>query len=175
MFKPFVAFVLWAVVLNGLATACSDVPVKSSQGTTSQEDLVANATTTLQADAIVSEILTLTNQERKTNGLSPLTLNPKLNQAAQKHAENMAKQGIMSHELDGRSMRERVEDENYKWTSLAENVAMGYPTPKAVVTGWMKSPGHRTNILSRNTQIGIGYATSAAGELYWCQVFGIGK
>ncbi|NJR62658.1 MAG: hypothetical protein HC769_29995, partial [Cyanobacteria bacterium CRU_2_1] len=48
-----------------------------------------------------------------------------------------------------------------------ENVAQGQKTPSEVVRSWMKSPGHRQNILNPNfTEIGVGYSQN-----YWTQVF----
>ena len=50
-----------------------------------------------------------------------------------------------------------------------ENIAMGYPTPQAVVNAWMNSSGHRANILNAAyTKIGVGYV---AGGNYWTQMF----
>jgi uncharacterized protein YkwD len=57
------------------------------------------------------------------------------------------------------------------YKSAGENIARGYTTPKAVVDGWMNSPGHRANILNSSfTEIGVGYASGN----YWTQMF-IGK
>lgn len=53
----------------------------------------------------------------------------------------------------------------YGWA--AENIAMRYPSPQAVVEGWMNSPGHRANILNEHlTTLGVGYY-----EGYWTQCF----
>src|SRR5919109_1185606 len=59
------------------------------------------------------------------------------------------------------------------WSAIGENIAAGYPTPEAVVAGWMSSPGHRANILSPNfTEIGIGLAQGGKYGSYWTQDFG---
>ncbi len=55
------------------------------------------------------------------------------------------------------------------YRSAGENIAMGYRTPQAVVTGWMNSPGHRANILNSSyKKIGVGYVASGN---YWTQMF----
>ena len=55
------------------------------------------------------------------------------------------------------------------YKTAAENIAMGYKTPQAVVDGWMNSSGHRANILNASfNTIGVGYV--AAGN-YWTQMF----
>ena len=40
---------------------------------------------------------------------------------------------------------------------VAENIAMGYESAAATMTGWMNSPGHRANILTPElTHLGVG-------------------
>lgn len=42
-----------------------------------------------------------------------------------------------------------------------------------IVSGWMRSPGHRKAILNPVFRdMGIGIASPAYGEVYWCVVFG---
>ena len=36
----------------------------------------------------------------------------------------------------------------------------------------MNSSGHRANILSGNTEMGLATATGGDGSVYWAQVFG---
>jgi uncharacterized protein YkwD len=55
--------------------------------------------------------------------------------------------------------------------SSAENVAYGRLTPKEVVTGWLKSPGHRKNIEGKFTLTGIGVAKDKAGTIFFTQIF----
>ena len=55
------------------------------------------------------------------------------------------------------------------YRTAGENIAMGYPTPEAVVDGWMNSEGHRANILNPSfTVIGVGYVEQGH---YWTQMF----
>ena len=55
--------------------------------------------------------------------------------------------------------------------AVGENLALGYPTPLAVVAGWMGSDGHRANILNPTyTQIGVACTASPKGQLC-AQVF----
>ena len=49
----------------------------------------------------------------------------------------------------------------------------GSASAAEVVSSWMRSPGHRDNILSSEfTEIGTGVALGRNGRLYWAQVFG---
>ena len=80
----------------------------------------------------------------------------------------------MSHVgTDGSTFDQRIARTGYQANALGENVAFGYPTPAAVMDGWMTSPGHRANILNCAFRgIGVGVATGGDGRLYWTQNFG---
>lgn len=69
---------------------------------------------------------------------------------------------------DGSSFSSIFKDMGISYYTAGENIAMGYPSPEAVVAGWMNSPGHRANILNANfNAIGVGYAPGNA----WVQLF----
>lgn len=123
-------------------------------------------------ETVAEELLRLVNVERRRVNASPLLLSPQLTVAAQRHSQDMATSRRMSHTgSDGSTMRSRIDDTQYRWSTIGENVAMGQPNAAAVMAAWMNSPGHRQNILNPAfTELGIGYAT-AAGRPYWTQVF----
>lgn len=122
----------------------------------------------------LQQIVDRTNQQRAAHGLPALSVDGRLNAAAQAHSADQAARDTMSHTGgDGSDLRTRVARQNYAWRSLAENVAMGYPDAPSVMNGWMGSTGHRQNILRASvTQIGVGLAYAADGSPYWTQVFG---
>jgi uncharacterized protein YkwD len=119
-------------------------------------------------------VLRLTNQAREREGKPPLQLNGALTKAAQNHADDMARRGYFSHQSpDGSDMSDRVNWVSYRYRGLAENIAMGQRTPQVVVAGWLKSPGHRTNILNGEYRdLGVGIAKDRRGTIRWVQVFG---
>ncbi|MEG3922262.1 CAP domain-containing protein [Microcoleus sp. POL10_C6] len=127
----------------------------------------------------IYRVLELTNIERSKLSLSPLTLNTQLLNAAENHSQNMALQDFFSHTgKDGSSFTSRITTTGYKFSAAAENIAAGSSTPEQVVSSWMNSSGHRTNILNPNLkEIGIGYyflADDTGTENfnhYWTQVF----
>ena len=121
-------------------------------------------------------VLDATNAERKKEKLEPLTADPKLTEAARAHAANMAKLSKLDHTLDEKTFEDRVKATGYKYRALGENIAWNQPAPKDVVESWMKSEGHRKNILNAEyTQIGVAVAKNDKGEPYWVQVFGSPK
>ena len=99
-------------------------------------------------------------------GLPALTRDARLDRAAQLHAENMARQGRMSHILDGRSVGARVCAEGVCRIGVGENVAMGQRSTGEVMAAWMASPGHRANIRGQYRLVGVGHSNG-----YWCVVF----
>lgn len=135
-------------------------------------DLIA--TEPLDQSFAESFVFEETNKQREAEGLKPLTLSHQLTKAAQRHAQNMSDLNKLSHELNikGESnLESRLENVEYNYRSCGENIAWNYELNK-VVDGWMKSKGHRKNILGDFDEIGIGVRTNERGEPYYCQVFG---
>jgi hypothetical protein len=91
------------------------------------------------------------NHERAARGLAPLKWSDTLATAAREHAQRMAAQKTLSHQLPGEpGMVDRASQAGARFTMLAENVAEG-PSAESVHQGWMNSPPHRANLL--NAQI----------------------
>ncbi len=119
------------------------------------------------------EIIDRTNKERAKEGLVELKPNEKLFQAAREHSANMAKQGMLAHELDGTTPMDRLKKIGYKYAWMAENVAEGRGHPIShIIQLWMNSPPHRAHLMStKSTEIGVGLAVSDNGKTYYTQVF----
>lgn len=111
--------------------------------------------------SIAAQVVELVNQQRLVNGnLPPLKHVDLLDNAAQLHSDNMAGRDFFAHcDLDTKTEPwDRMSAAGYNWHSAAENIAAGQTTPAAVMTGWMNSTGHRSNILSSSYwEIGVGY------------------
>ncbi|MFG2500646.1 sigma-70 family RNA polymerase sigma factor [Streptomyces sp. NPDC048441] len=119
------------------------------------------------------EVTRLVNVERAKSGCGALTQNSKLGKAAQGHSDDMAERDFFDHtNPDGDDPGDRVTAAGYRWSTYGENIAAGQGTPAAVMDSWMKSPGHRANILNCSfKEIGIGYRQGAGGP-WWTQNFG---
>jgi uncharacterized protein YkwD len=125
------------------------------------------------------KLVELTNAERKEHKLPPLKPNALLFAAARAHSQNQARQQKMSHILDGKGPKERIQAVGYKHSWYGENVASASGN-RAVLTkvmqSWMDSKGHRENILKKTyTEIGIGIAKDSRGTYYYTQVFAAPK
>ncbi len=113
------------------------------------------------------QILDMVNQERKAQGLSSLTMDADLLDAAMQRAAECSI--YWSH----------TRPSGLRCTTVSskvsgENIAGGssYYGPEMIMYGWMNSEGHRENILkSSYNSIGIGVFI-IDGYAYWVQDFG---
>lgn len=129
--------------------------------------------------ALRTEALSLVNQRRRAQGLTRLKTSRTLNAAAQAHAEDMARRGYYNHySPEGRDAQARYRAQGGSdWRIIGENIAycQNCASPSEQVRrfqhSWMKSAGHRRNILNnRYREFGFGIA-SANGRTYAVQTF----
>jgi len=110
--------------------------------------------------------LCLINARRAHGGLQPLGSNPMLQRAAELHSLDMAARRFFEHgNPDGVQPDARIVRQGYPPILVGENLAWGETDkspPAQIVALWMKSPGHRANILEPGyREIGIGLAYRA--------------
>ena len=90
------------------------------------------------------------NALRADRHLPELRYSKKLEKAARRHAEDMAKNSFLSHTgSDGSGVGDRVRRSGYGWCTAAENIASGQPTLADVMQSWTTSQGHRKNMLHK--------------------------
>ena len=126
-----------------------------------------------------NRVTQLINRERNLRGLDSLEIDSQLRQAAAKHNVDMVKNDFFSHSsYNGTSPFQRMKNAGYRYGWAGENLAAGFTSPKAVVDRWMRSAGHRANILNPNfTEIGVHHKFEAndPGNLnyshYWTANF----
>lgn len=130
-----------------------------------------NSGSTTSKNKFAKEVLVLVNKERAKEGLSALSMSDTLLPPANTRAKEIKE--VFSHTRpDGRSWSTVLDDYKISVQTAGENLAYGYNTPEAVVTGWMNSSGHRANILNANYKnIGIGVYTDSNGTVYCTQLF----
>ena len=122
--------------------------------------------------SIENQVIQLTNQERAKNGLPAMTADWELSRVARYKAMDMRDKNYFSHTSPTYgSPFTMMQNFGITYRSAAENIAAGQTTPQSVVQSWMNSSGHRANILSSNTRIGVGYAKGGSYGYYWVQMF----
>ena len=113
------------------------------------------------------------NRVRQKYGLSSLKWWPKLAECARKHSQQMAA-GKCQFGHDGFENRFKQMQKICSIYFFGENVAYSYhyaDPVKIAVTEWMKSEGHKKNILENFQESGIGVAISPEGKCYITQLF----
>lgn len=108
-----------------------------------------------------------TNARRVEHDLPRLRQHPCLQRFATRWARHLARTERLAHEELGPILR------RCGLSTVGENVAYGYPTGRAVVRAWMRSEGHRDNILNpRFRLVAVGAARDDDGQWWSAQVFG---
>jgi uncharacterized protein YkwD len=159
---PGLAILLALVALLAPAGAQARPEARTSQNGCANTNLKP---TRGNLELVRAAVLCLHNRERASHGLPKLRENPLLRRAAERHTDNMVSERFFDHTSpSGSTMVERIRRTGYtnrarSW-ALGENIAWGsgsLATAAQIHRSWMKSPGHRANILQRSfREIGIG-------------------
>lgn len=119
-------------------------------------------------------VLRLTNLHRSLRRIPPVQLNATLCHVAKLHNADLA---FAQHRLnhvgrDGAMLRIRLARQGYMFRYASENLARGQMNCEWVINSWLKSEGHRRNLLNdRVEEMGLHVGRGSDGRLYWCQVF----
>jgi uncharacterized protein YkwD len=122
---------------------------------------------------LMSQVVTMTNQQRHANGCGLLAVSHDLTLASVRQSIYMARTGLFTHVWrDGSTFVTRAHAAGYRQPS-GENIAWGYQSAADVMAAWMASPHHRENILNCGAHsIGTGVVYAANGIPYYTEVFG---
>ncbi|MEC4175708.1 CAP domain-containing protein [Adlercreutzia sp. R21] len=172
-----------AAVFSSTAPAWADelkqpAPQASSIAAENVEAHISPFAATPMTNALVADVyydysyaysvLELINDIRAENGLSALTMDKDLLDAAMKRAVEASLTFNAGHLRPDGSECFTISNKMHR-----ENIAYGQQNPQAVVSAWMDSPGHRANILSNDSlSIGIGCVTVGGFGPFWSQCFG---
>lgn len=105
---------------------------------------------------VEEQIIQFTNAERARYGLPELSMDQNLMNTARQHATWMTVNQSMVHTR----------------LPVAENIAMGQPSAQDALNSWMRSSGHRANILNPgHRRIGVAAFQAVNGVVFWCQQF----
>jgi uncharacterized protein YkwD len=155
------------------------IPVTGSEGF----EGCGNATVLVQNADFEQAIVEQTNAIRKQYDLPPLKRMGELNDAARYHAADMSVENYFSHDTYNLNdanlvlnceVWSRLESYYKNWQAMGENIAAGQYNPESAMDGWMNSPDHKHNILSKDFwEIGVGFFQGGGDyRFYWVQDFG---
>lgn len=126
-------------------------------------------------DALRQEMLRLVNEARAERGLGPLALDPRLDRAAQEHAEKAflavkkgeppSKPGVLAR---------RVQSTGYRLRGgVGEAIVQGALSPEETLAALLEGTGKRVSILGKGYKnLGLGLAFEQTGEgffVVWVQ------
>lgn len=162
-----------AVVSVAILTAAFGATAAASLVSAAPASAATTVTWTTADTSVEDQITVLVNQKRTAAKCGVLRTDQKLRNAARLHSADMVTKSFFSHTgSNGSNFVTRASRSGYTQAS-AENIAWGYRTATAVVTAWMNSPVHRTNLLNCSYRaVGVGVARKADGTPYWTQDFG---
>jgi uncharacterized protein YkwD len=187
---PGIAF--YATVIGFMLFACNAPAEKSTSSRTTHSKSTSSSTSNTAskssekktvvtpsrpvvnasgAPGLERDVLNLVNEYRTARKLPPLTNNAHMEFQARRHSMGMATQRIpFGHQ--GLSFRMKYIQEKVPGVrDVAENVAFGNLSAKAVVDGWLKSPGHKKNIEGNYKYSGVGVARNQNNQIYFTQLF----
>lgn len=112
----------------------------------------------------MSKPISLHNEARK-NSNSNLIADDRLMIYASDWAKYMSDKNKLTHS--------RMKDiMNLGFSRVGENIAYGQRDEESVIRTWLRSPGHRSNIMNFSfTKIGCDFSYSKNGTTYWCVCF----
>lgn len=114
------------------------------------------------------QIFDLTNILRKQHQLPEVKYDKIVSEVAYLHSKDMYEKQYFSHEsLDGRGLKERLDERNVVYVGAGENIAAQHVDAIAAVQGWLNSQGHRESLLNEQyNYLGVG-----VHRLYYTQNF----
>jgi uncharacterized protein YkwD len=153
---------LWAA----LAAVALALPVSAHAAGHQRAQVARAATVKPRSDAWEARVIALTNDRRKAHGRKPLTAAACPDGFAEPWTRHLATKRVLVHQDLSPLL-------SCPHTSTAgENIAFGYDTPRALVSAWMHSEGHRANILNPHFhRIGVSGWRATDGTTYATQDF----
>ena len=150
MFSFFLAQIFF------LAFSCEEDPVANNYNNNGSP-----------SDSVEAEVHRLVNEHRNGIGLAALGWSETIAIECREHSEEMANAHTINHDR----FNERINKigETISWSWAGENVAYNYSV-EAVVTAWLNSPGHKSNIESNSNLTGVGVAYDG-NTIYFTQIF----
>jgi hypothetical protein len=116
--------------------------------------------------AAAEQLFALANQSRSQDGAGRLQWDRTLAAAALRHCEQMVREHALSHRFQGEpDLTARAAATGAHFSLIEENIALGQYAAQ-IHEGWLRSPGHRRNLLSPEVdRVGIA-VIEAGGDMY---------
>src|SRR5262245_10501668 len=165
----------WIAAVLCASVAAADDAAKSAassgEGSGNRQSQTTSEARPLHRHPSLFGMLVRNNNIRRRVGLRPHRMNPALTQAAQDHANYMARTGQFSHYTN---LGPQGRANKYGFSGgVLENIATGGGLDNAFVM-WQNSGAHYASIVSGTTDAGFGYAVGPNGATYFVGIYGVG-
>ncbi len=100
------------------------------------------------SDITPKRIIDLTNEERLNNGLSDVSENQLLTQAAYNKGNDILINQKFQHTIDNKKFSSWIKESGYTYSYVGENLAIDFVTSEGAMKAWLKSLTHKKNILN---------------------------
>lgn len=121
---------------------------------------------TVSYSTLAQSVFTAANQARAASGLAELTVDERLERAAQAKADDMLRRGYFAHYYQNSNPWQYIDATGYTdWHYAGENLAKNYQDASTMVSAWLDSPTHRANLLSPSySRTGVATATGMGSD-----------
>lgn len=164
-----------ALALVALTAACTTQPAQQPQVTRMAFTPVSSSCSSdpgvaAEQMALLAEI----NRERQAAGLGRVGYSRILGNAAHAHACDQARIGAISHfGPDGSRPGQRAMRAGYDYHVVTENLGLGFHSAGQAMFYWMRSPGHRKNVLNPMVkEAALGLTVTGSGQRAWVLLLG---
>ena len=154
------------------ATIAVAAVLLASCGTGSKLSLPNVATGEATAQDVSAEGLAALNRFRASQGLGPVTIEPRLVELAKFQATAMATRDALTHEVAG-DFESRVNAAGFEKSEATENVGATHQSAEAAIASWIRSPYHNENMRLKNAKyMGMARADAPKSRYksYWSLV-----
>ena len=160
LFALFIALITAPVWLKGIGLAPTMTGTAAEAARIGWQD-------PMTTDHIARDIFERVNEERLTRGLPPLVWDEELAVLAREWSLHMLRDGAYGHSPASFRTTSR-------FAGTGENILMGQRDAREAHVDWMKSDGHRENILRAEfAAVGIGVVCRNDGSMWATQIFGV--
>jgi uncharacterized protein YkwD len=138
--------------------------------------VVQAARRTEDARSVEERVFLAVNRERRSRNLPVLSWSNALAAEARRHSREMERRGFFGHTDPERgTLINRLRSANIEYDACAENLykqSRSTGASSAAVAAWLRSRGHRTNLLSRiYRETGVGVTVNSKGRYIVTQIF----
>lgn len=170
--KKIIPALACVAALAGCQTTTSSTPQTSGVQAASGAAAPAGCVIPGNVAALRADVMPHVNAERAKLGRGGVSVDPRLQQAAQAHACFLARSGQISHRGEGgTNSMQRARAAGVSPRVAAENLAWGYTSGAVTAQKWTDSPKHYRNMVHPSlARSGVGVAQGPEG-LIWVMLY----